>query len=466
MIARKLLISLSFCLLLFSCNGPKSLTKKGNKFSQAGIHEDAISYYEKALDKKPDYIEALIGLKNSSREVFNVYTSKFFKAYTAGDYKTAVYTYRNLDRFVKRANLYKAGISIPQQYQDDFKDAKEIYVKNKFEEANQLISEDKFKEADVLFKEIEKIDPNFEGEDFDALKDIALLEPPYRAGIKFINDSKYRSAYHKFNFISKRNKNYKDSKFKKDEALENAQFNVGVLKFKNYSRDKSAGEYIAAELITTVLKRNDPFTKLIDRSNTEQLINEQTINNQGMTESNNAIATGELIGAKALLQGIVLKIERKNNKLSSKYKKAYKSKRVKKYDSVKKKNYYVTEYDKVQYAEYTGKNAVTVTFKIQLLSSETGQIIFSEILKESFSSSVNYSSYKGNYKNIVPGSWKSISTSATDDHVITKSSSVKRLQNSFKANKTLTSLSDLQDQAQKSIAHKCATKLLSYNPEN
>ncbi len=463
---RIILLSLSFCLLFLGCNGPKSLTKKGDKFSQAGIHEDAISYYEKALDKKPDHVEALIGLKNSSREVFNQYTSKFFKAYSTGDYKTAVYTYRDLDKFVARANLYKANISIPQQYQDDYKDSKTIYLKNKFEEANQLISEDKFKQADGIFKEIEKIEPNFEGEDFDALKDIALLEPPYRAGIKFINDSKYRSAYHKFNFISKHNSNYKDSKFKKDEALENAQFNVGVLKFKNYSSDRSAGEYIAAELITTVLNSNDPFTKLIDRSNTDQLINEQTINNQGMTEGNNAIATGELIGAKALLQGVVLKIEKRKKKLTSKSKQAYQSKKVKKYDSVKKKNYYVTEYDKVQYAEYSGKNEVIVTFKIQLLSSETGQIIFSEVMKESLTSSVNYSSYKGNYKKLVPGSWKSMSTTSTEDNIITKSSSVRRLQNSFKANKTLTSLSNLQDQAQKSIAHKCAKKLLAYNPEN
>ena len=67
-----LYIKIILCSLLFltlgSCETPKSLTKKGNKFAENNLYQDAIVKYMKALDKKEDFIPAKEGLRSSGQK--------------------------------------------------------------------------------------------------------------------------------------------------------------------------------------------------------------------------------------------------------------------------------------------------------------------------------------------------------------------------------------------------------------
>lgn len=463
------LIKLSFlfiALILVACNGPKSLTKKGNKFSEAGIHDQAVNFYIKALDKKNSHVDAQVGLLNSGRAILNEYTSKFFQAYSSDDHKTAVYTYLEMETFVKRVGRYTTKITIAQSYKDDFEDSKKIYVESKFDEANNLISEDKFDGANAIFQEIEKIEPGFEGQDFEALKEMALLEPYYRRGSKHLNNDKFRRAYAEFKFIDSKNPDYKDAKFKLRDALEKGQYTIGLLKFENLSRDKSVSEYISSELTDNILKSSNPFVKLIDRSNMDRIVKEQMMNMNGVTNGSIAIQAGELIGAKALLIGTVLKVTKQSISPRSKKVKAYSSYEVKKYDAAKDRTYYETKYKKTSYTQYDGSNSVKVSFKFQLISSETGQILLSDIIEKSGKSEVSYARYKGNHKNLVPGDWKHQNSASTSDEVITSSSARRRLRNKFSANTKLLTVSEIQGGLQTQISKQAANTILKFNPED
>ncbi|MFT6716175.1 MAG: hypothetical protein ACJA0Q_000807 [Saprospiraceae bacterium] len=451
---------------LIACNGPKSLTKKGNKFSEAGIHDQAVNYYIKALDKKPTHVDAQVGLLNSGRAMLSEYTSKFFQAYSTGNHKTAVYAYIEMENFVKRVSRYTTKITIAQSYKDDFEDSKKIYVESKFDEANELISEEKFNAANVIFQEIEKIEPNFEGQDFEALKEMALLEPYYRRGTKHLNNDKYRRAYAQFKFIDKKNTNYKDSKFKLSDALESAQYTIGVLKFENLSDDKSASEYISSQLTDNIIKSGNPFVKLIDRSNMDRIVKEQMMNMNGVTNGSVAIKAGALVGAKALLVGTVLKVTKKHQSPKAKKVKAYSSYQVKKYDAEKDRNYYETKYKKTSYYQYDGYNKITISFKYQLISTETGQILLSDIIEKTANSKVSYATYSGNHKNLVPGDWKHLNSASTSDKVNTKSSARRSLRNKLSANKKLISLADIQSNIQTQVAKQAAVAILKFNPED
>ena len=69
----KTLVILSLMVFLTACNVSKSLTKKGDKLAEAGIHAEAVQYYIQALNRDRSTIEAQIGLRKSGNEVMSDY---------------------------------------------------------------------------------------------------------------------------------------------------------------------------------------------------------------------------------------------------------------------------------------------------------------------------------------------------------------------------------------------------------
>ena len=65
---------------LTSCDTPKSLTKKGDKFSEKSLYSDACQFYMQALNKKGDFIEAKEGLRASGQKQVNIHLDNFFKS--------------------------------------------------------------------------------------------------------------------------------------------------------------------------------------------------------------------------------------------------------------------------------------------------------------------------------------------------------------------------------------------------
>ena len=457
---------LILCLsITYACTGPKSLTKKGNKLSQAGIHEEAIEYYFEALDKKKDHIDAQIGLKNSGTYILNQYENKFFKAYSTNDIKTAVYTYLEMQKFVNRANAYQARLSIQSTYEQDYINAKNDYLKLRFIEANHLIGKEKFNDALCIFEEIETIDPDFKGKDFETLKEMSKLEPHYRKGTLEFNNNQFRLAYYEYLEVFNQNPKYKDIKFKLEDALNNAQFNIGVLHFENLSNESGLAEFISGAISNTIVNSKNPFIKLIDRTKTALLSNEQFMKLKGFTENNSGTKAGELIGAKVFLSGKVLSFSKNSIPPRSQIIKAYESYSVTKYDAVNKRNYQETQYKKVKYKEYYSSNEVYISFEIQLISAETGQILMSEIINKQSKSEVNYATYTGNYNNLVPGNWIYEILDSPSDRINKNNSAKNELRSKFTSDKTPTSLSVLKSEAQQNIADIAAEKIINYNPE-
>ncbi len=430
--------------------------------SEVGMHQEAINYYIEALEKKPTHIDAQIGLKNSSTLVLNNYTSKFFTAYSTKDNKTAVYTYLEMQKMVERVNLYHVRLSIPSSYQQDFENAKDEYLKARFIQANHLIGKDLFNDAFCIFEEIETIEPNFKGKDFETLKELAQLEPHYRKGNSEFGNNQFRLAYYQYKKVFDQNPKYKDIQFKLDDALNNAQFNIGVLKFKNYTDDYDVSGFLSSAISNEIINNNSPFIKLIDRSNTELLKDEQLMNLKGMSNGK----SGELMGAHVFLSAKVLSCSKTSVYPKPRNVNAYESYQVKKYDPVNKKNYYETEYRKVRYKEYYGYNEVYISFEFQLISTETGQILLSEIVNQQAKSEVNYANYNGNYYNLVPGNWASENYDSPNDKIFTNRSAKNELQAKFNSNKTATSISVLKSEAGQNIAKIVAEKIINFNPED
>ena len=82
---------------LVSCDTPKSLTKKGDKFAEKNLYQDASIWYMKALNKKVDFIAAKEGLRFSGQKQVNAFLDDFFKSKNFGDKRAAIYQLRNIN---------------------------------------------------------------------------------------------------------------------------------------------------------------------------------------------------------------------------------------------------------------------------------------------------------------------------------------------------------------------------------
>lgn len=455
-----------FSILLIACNASKSLTKKGDKLSEAGIHREAVGYYIQALNKDRSNVKAQIGLRKSGAEEMAKYQTKFFKAYNNDDFKSAVYTYLETEKFKNRLNKFNTDLSIPNHTTEDFKIAKDKYLNIEFEKANQLMAEEQFEEAEVVFLEIQKIEPTYGGGSLEKLKEIAQLEPPYRSGNDYLDQGKNRSAYYEFKKIVDNNASYKDAKFKLEEAKDLAQFPIAVLKFKNYSGDAGGEAKIQANMINGLIKQKGPFVKVLDRTHMDQLLNEQYLSMNGWVEGNGAVKTGQILGAKAILSGKLLSVRKETRSPQVKREKAYKRRTEKFYNAETKKTETRYVYDKVFYNNYKGYTKVTVSFQYILVSAETGEILMSAIEDKVLRSEVDYNSFKGNVKSLYPGTWSLRYQDSPSDRVFTSRRKANDFQATFSANKNLTPVNTLADNAMKTVGLSVAKKVYAYNPEN
>ena len=116
----KYIFILSSSFFIISCDTPKSLTKKGNKFVENKLYQEANIQYMKALNKKENFIDAKEGLRSSGQKEINAYLDDFFKTKNLGDKKAAIYHYRNANKAKSLIERYKIDINIPITYTNDY----------------------------------------------------------------------------------------------------------------------------------------------------------------------------------------------------------------------------------------------------------------------------------------------------------------------------------------------------------
>lgn len=451
--------------LLVSCNASKSLTKKGDKLADAGIHKEAVEFYIKALNRNRANVDAQVGLRKSGGEVMTDLQSKFFKEYNADNFRSSVYTFMEMEKFKERLDAYNAELTIANHTKEDFKIAKKNYLEAQFEKANQYMAEEQFGQAEAIFVEIQEIEPSYKGGDLEKLKEIAQLEPPYRRGNEYLDQNKNRSAYMEFKRVTDQNPNYKDAKFKQEEALELAQFPVAILKFKNFSGETGASEKVEANMINDLLNNKGPFVKVLDRTNMDDVLNEQYLAMNGWVEGKGAVKTGQLLGAKAILSGKLLSVKKETRAPQVKREKAYRKRAEKFYNSETKRIETKYVYDKIYYNNHQGYTRTTVSIQYILVSAETGEVLSSGIEERVIEDKINYNSYQEDYRDLYPGTWKVRFQDSPGDRRITNRNQVRDFQNTFTANKVMRSANDLAEDAYKALGADIARKVYDFNPE-
>lgn len=457
----KLVLCSFFLLILASCDTPKSLTKKGDKFAEKKLYQDASTQYMRALDKKGDFITAKEGLRSSGQKQVNAYLDDFFKSKNFGDKRAAIYHYRNANAVKENINRYNITIDIPSTYTTDYNSLVDEYVSTIYVEAMNLLEQENFSESEKLLKEVALLKPNFK--DVNDLKNVATFEPIYRNANEFLELEKFRSAYYEYDKIPN---SYQETKQRKALALEAGLFTIAIVEFQNATRQSGGESAISALVSDKMMKLNNPFIKLVDRTYTQSFIDEQIMGLSGQVAENTNAQAGELIGAKAIITGKLVSFSKQKNPIVRSEKKGWAERKIRKYDEETEKHYYETVYDKIKYQEFRGSTSVQIGFQFQLISTESGEILLTKLINLNRSDEVHFAESNINYRNIIPGTWRWQSKQSPNDVIDNSYQQKRALRKLFKNKKNLLSVNDLANDIYQNIAVQISQMVNNYNPEN
>jgi len=452
--------------VLAGCTGSKSFSNKAAKLEKAGLTEEASDFYYMALQRNPQNVDAKIGLKNTGSQILESKLNAFYKAHSLQADKDAVYLYRDAISFQDKCSPF-VNLAVPPYYEEYYTESLDRYLGTRYEEAEDLMYQEKYEDADKIFKEILTLKPDYEDAQDKAA--ITTVEPWYRKGVESFEAGKYRTSYDWMQRVLKKKGTYKDAVDYRDDALRKATLTIAVMPFEgNVKGESSIKNKAYASLLEGLLQSQSPFIKVIDRQNTGQLMKEQRLNMEIGVSSDQAIQTGELLGANVLVIGKVLSYNFTGGRISPKRQQGYESFRVKKVNPETKKTSYVTRYRKTYYTEYSGQSEVTCTFQFQMVSAETGEILASDVIQTTERDYVNYAQYKGNYKNLYAGSYRSFSAPfQAGDKVFTSYRDKQALDQKFTSSKrSLRSENQLNVEISQDIAKKVVYRIEQYNPDS
>jgi len=435
-----LLIIIANLVLIAGCNSPKSLYKKGIKMEAAQLNIEASNYYYQALLKKPEYIEAREALSRAGGRVLNDKLSVFFNESQLGNKKEAINAYLDAKKYKERLAAVSVNLSIPPQYTEDFNDIKKVYLNELYEQGLVFLDQEDYESAEEMFREIVILEPNFK--DTKKLKNIALVEPLYRTGKSALEEFKYRTSYNAFLEVVAIEPGYKDSEELMQEALEEGMVYIGLIPFDNATTLKNAEKKAEAYNLNALNQTLDPFLTVIDRTNYQQLLNEQRINLSGAVNESTAAEAGKLLGVKWLLGGTLLSLSVENGALSKQKKEGFKSFRVKKLNDAG-EEYYETQYKRTYYYEYQQRNSVSVSEQIKLTSLTTGEIEVSKIISKEASDYIHYCTYEGDPSKLFP---------SIDGKVNTNRNAKKALDQLLSGNRKIKSREELSNEALQEVA--------------
>lgn len=427
------------------------MLKKGTILEENEQYIEASNFYFEALDRKSTNVDAIIDLKRVGKIVLNQYLNEFYKEDAMGNTKSAVYAYLKASDYQKKLSEYKVYESIPDHYLEKYKNVKRTYLQNLYEKGGNLLEEKSYKNAENNFIEVLKFDSQYK--DAENLKDIAYVEPIFIKAKQQLEGENYRDAYNNFELVLKRIPNYKDAMDSKSEALELGQHTFLIFTFENETNKENIETNISNYISNELSNINDPFLRLVDRSNFEKIMHEQELAVSGFVNESTAAEIGKLFGAKTAISGRVISYSCKFLQAKPQEKNAAEPFTEKKKSEDGQGYITETKYKKVNYNYYAKSVDILIEFKYKLISLQTSEVLLSDIIELSSKDNVSYSVYSGDFKKLYP-----ISDSGVDKN----KSSINKFRSQFSKRRKLKSEQELSNDLFKSISIKAAEKITQY----
>ncbi len=458
------LISILIGLLsVYSCTS-KRLVNKAVKFDDAGLYSDAAALYYKSLVANSNNIDARLGLQRTGQLVFDDKIDAFKNKYTNSTVKEAVYAYRDAESYYQ--SLSKLGVKLiaPEEQKVYYQEVKDKYLGEMYGQARKAIELEEFASAEGLFSEILKIEPQYK--DAKTQWITAKYEPVYRRGNTLFNTELYRSAYYDFEKINRGTEGYKNSIQLQQAALNNAQITIAFLPvYTASSSRKSAALQCQQKILNSVQNIKSPFYKTLSGESIQSIRGWDNIRDQDV-----AIQLAQQLGhefeAKSIFKSELNKYSKSQGRLSKYEKRGYFKRTVQVTNPDTNLKEQKVVYDKIRYYEYKQKNQLLVELNYSLIRIDRDEMAVANSFYANETDQIHYARFDGDYKNLVPGYWKSSSKDSDEDQVYDDASSIARLHEILKNRSEIKSTSQLEKEAFDRCAQQIAQHISEYQPEN
>lgn len=395
-----LFLFLSSLFFIQAC-ASKRLTNKAIELENAGLFKEAADYYYQALSKKRDNIDAKIGLKRNGQKVLDDLINKFYTSYTTKDYQNAVYHYIDGQNYDHKIQSVGVILNFPNHYNQFFTESKAVFLDELYKKGKITFKEKNYQQSEKIFGEIVSIDDLFK--DSQQLLEISIIEPMYLNGKQLLTNNKYKSAYYQFNDICNRNINYKDVQLLQEKSLKEAQLSIAILPFYSSSNHSLYSQTILSQVTDDLLKVQNPFIQLIDRSSVLNVLDDQKFVTANILDVKKSVNIGKLIGAKTVFFARINDLVIENPLPKIERKTAYLKTEEKVFDEKTKLYRTSLKYEETKYSELYIKHTIRINFDFQLISIENGEILTSESVNYTTKDNVHFAKYSlGDYKLLSP----------------------------------------------------------------
>lgn len=371
---RTFFLSLALVLVASGCSGPKVLTKRGAELQQAGMGRQAAELYYNALRKKPGYVDAMVGLKATGQGVIDGLIGDFKQASMNGDRAEVVGHFEDMTAYRDRMARVGVDLLIPASIERDFRSHLDEHLVELDAEGRRQLEEGNFSGAEDTFKEMIRLNPEY-GES-QALLVIAQAEPFYRDGRRHLDAEHHRAAHTAFQAALRFDPDYKDARTLMEEALEEGRFNIALIDFDSSPRQRDVALELRSGMQNGLIRTDDPFIGIVDRTQREEIIAEQELSISGLSDEQ--VEVGGLAGARAMLSGAILRYNMETGSLVSTPRQGFR----KYFKEVKDEEGNITKvaaFAPVQYVVHSRRRDVVLKFELKLVSTETSEVLLSKV---------------------------------------------------------------------------------------
>lgn len=287
-------------LILQGCFGAMQCYQQGTKLEKAGFAHDAHAKYLQSWHRNSRSLSTRTALKRTSDALLTEKLGRFREqAFTAHDKLAAIAAYDDATAFVSTMERESIALTIPVMDQQDYRKTRSAYLDEAYQKAVAAVELDHFAEAQAMFGDICKMEPTYK--DACALREGAIAEPLYRQGKAALDQNQYRRAYGLFDEALRKSSSYRDCRALMDTCIRKGSYTVMVTPVNSDYGTEDMGPWLQTRIIEELLRRKDPFLRVVDRQEVDALFAEHRFCMKGMVDPACATEAGHFLGARYVI---------------------------------------------------------------------------------------------------------------------------------------------------------------------
>lgn len=418
------IVSWMFIVFVSGCAYKKAY-KKAVEYEKSGRYVEAAEKDLEALDKKPDYKDALQHLQTIAPRAYEELLNRAETYETNLQWVEAVKVWEHLDGLLRRFRHYNVSL----QTIDVLSRLSEARLKGRdyfYSNAQRNFEQGEYSLAIENFKKVEAIAGAYRDtrvriwESYIRLGDQKLQQnlfenaiENYRAGLAYASDpaetirhiaeayyqwaenmagqGKYRDATELYEKVMEIVPGYKDTESRHNEVLQKAIRRVAILPFRNStSYSPQYSNLLTEELINRCIQENLKYAVFITRSNLDQILEEYKLAMAGVVDPSRAAEIGKLEGIHYFVNGTVTQISVQTTRPSFVEKSHQLTYAVK--DTAGNE---VKQTRTIYYREYTTTRTVQISAGYQIIDVATGRYVTGKNFTEKVIDEARYVRYQG-----------------------------------------------------------------------